>query len=110
MRRRKIRKFAENRQTIKQTKNRQTNSSNTEATLIPCGLSGLAGQYYNNEYIQLGARTLGARSEGSKNVTYIEHRNNYRGPSNRRSNGTQGGAVQYTSVRLCMFQSVISNQ
>ena len=50
-----------------------------------------------------GARTLGARSRGSKNVTYIEHRNNYRGPSNRRIKGTQGGAVQYTSVRLCMF-------
>ena len=54
-------------------------------------------------YDKLGARTLGARSGGSKNVTYIEHRNNYRGPSNRRIKGTQGGAVQYTSVRLCMF-------
>ena len=59
---------------------------------------------------KLGARTLGARSGGSKNVTYIERRNNYQGPSNRRSNGTQGSAVQYTSARLCLFQSVISNQ
>ena len=31
--------FANREQTIKQTKNRQTNSSNTEATLIPCGSS-----------------------------------------------------------------------
>merc|ERR1711867_150112 len=36
----KIRKFAENKQTDKQTEN-----SNTEATLIPCGSSGRAGQY-----------------------------------------------------------------
>ena len=34
-----MRKFAQNRQSSKQT-NRQTNSSNTEATLIPCGSSG----------------------------------------------------------------------
>merc|ERR1711895_296892 len=39
----KIRKFAENRQAHKQT-NRQTENSNTEATLIPCGSSGGAGQ------------------------------------------------------------------
>ena len=59
--------------------------------------------FLNNHNNKLGARTLGARSRGSKNVTYIEHRNNYRDPSNRRIKGTQGGAVQYTSVRLCMF-------
>ena len=39
----KIRKFAKNKQTNKQT-DRQTENSITEATLIPCGLSGGAGQ------------------------------------------------------------------
>ena len=36
----KIRKFAKNKQT-----DRQTENSITEATLIPCGSSGGAGQY-----------------------------------------------------------------
>ena len=39
-----IRKFAQNNQTHKQT-NKQTEISNTEATLIPCGSSGGAGKY-----------------------------------------------------------------
>ena len=37
--RRRIRKFGDREQTDNQT-NRQTDSSNTEATLIPCGSSG----------------------------------------------------------------------
>ena len=41
--RRIIRKFAQNNQTHKQT-NKQTEISNTEATLIPCGLPGGADQ------------------------------------------------------------------
>ena len=41
--RRIIRKFAQNNQTHKQT-NKQTEILNTEATLIPCGSSGGAGQ------------------------------------------------------------------
>ena len=44
----KIRKFAENKQTYKQT-NTQTENSITEATLIPCGSSGGAGQLVNVE-------------------------------------------------------------
>ena len=43
----KIRKFAQNKQTNKQTDkqtNKQTENSITEATLIPCGSSGGAGQ------------------------------------------------------------------
>jgi len=39
MMRREMRIFAHREQTDKQT-NRQTDSSNTEATLIPCGSSG----------------------------------------------------------------------
>ena len=47
----KIRKFDENRE---QT-DRQTENSITEATLIPCGSSGGAGQYIiNDEYIHAG--------------------------------------------------------
>ena len=42
--RRIIRKFAQNNQTHKQT-NKQTEISNTEAALIPCGSPGGAGQY-----------------------------------------------------------------
>ena len=43
--RRIIRKFAQNTQTSKQT-SKQTEISNTEATLIPCGSPGGAGQYF----------------------------------------------------------------
>ena len=39
----KIRKFAQNRQADRQT-DKQTENSITEATLIPCGSSGGAGQ------------------------------------------------------------------
>ena len=44
-----MRNFAQNRQSSKQT-NRQTNSSNTEATLIPCGLSG---ERANNAHFEI---------------------------------------------------------
>ena len=71
-----MRKFAQNRQSSK-----QTNSSNTEATLIPCGSSGeranntgdttikeedeeknqkICRQRTDNQTNKLGARTLGA--------------------------------------------------
>ena len=46
--RRIIRKFAQNKQENKQANrqtNKQTDNSITEATLIPCGSSGGAGQY-----------------------------------------------------------------
>ena len=39
-----MRKFAENNQAHKQA-HKQTENSITEATLIPCGSSGRAGQY-----------------------------------------------------------------
>ena len=45
--RRIIRKFAQNKQEDKKT-NKQTEISNTEATLIPCGSSGGAGQFAEN--------------------------------------------------------------
>ena len=40
-----MRKFAENRQTNKQTIREQSENSKPEATLIPCGSWGRAGQY-----------------------------------------------------------------
>ena len=46
-----------------QSNKQRTENSNTEATLILCGSSGERAN-------KLGARTLGARSRGSKNVTY----------------------------------------
>ena len=40
-----MRKFAENKQTNRQSENTQSENSKTEATLIPCGSWGGAGQY-----------------------------------------------------------------
>ena len=58
--RRIIRKFAQNNQANKHT-NKQTEISNTEATLIPCGSSGGAGQkeHKNKFKIQESKKFLG---------------------------------------------------
>ena len=52
----KIRKFVENRQTNKHI-DRQTENSITEATLIPCGSSGGAGQHTDKNILKIATIT-----------------------------------------------------
>ena len=50
---------------------------------------------YRNNYRGPSNRRTEGIPGGAVQYTY---RNNYRGPSNRRTEGIPGGAVQYTSV------------
>ena len=65
----KIRKFAQNRQTHKQT-DKQTENSITEATLIPCGSSGGAGQQTENSITEATLIPCGT-SGGAGQYIYI---------------------------------------